>query len=442
MVRISITSPLSSLFFLVFIVITTSCSSTDQETENPPDTSGEETEEPPQPEEEQNRAPLVFDLLEVPDGSEQIGLNPTFEWMATTDPENETVTYTFFLDTSENPNAQLGVGLSETSFSLDSDLEFGTTYFWKVDAADTAGNVTSSGIFSFKTRSIGAFVAQPSFGLRHLSSVLEFNGKLYMVAGFGTVNGSPEQYLADIWSSVDGEVWTLETDNPGFIARALHPVVVFNGKMFLIGGFRANGPSNDIWSSTDGKDWVMETANAEFPTDWGHKVLNFDGKLWLITGGQNSEFNRNVWNSENGINWDLVVEDIGFNVSLEQEAVVFNEQMWVVVNDEVYSSSNGINWALELENAPFANVGQSGLSFGEYSLIVHEGKMVLLVGQQDTDGSTEIWSSIDGKDWILEHEETAFPNREDNSFVSFGEKLYVMLGANDQGFLGDIWTLD
>ncbi len=442
MIRISKTQLLSKLFLLAFIITASSCSSTSPETENPPDDTGEETEETPQPEEEQNSAPLAFDLLEVPDGSEQIGLNPAFEWTAAIDPENETVTYTFFLDTSENPVTQLGVALNETSFSLNTELEFGTTYFWRVDAEDTSGNVTSSGIFSFNTRSIGAFVGQPSFGLRHLSSVLEFNGKLYMVAGFGTVDGSPQQYLDDVWSSEDGEVWTLETDNPGFIARALHPVVAFGGKMFLIGGFRANGPSNDIWSSPDGKNWTMETANAEFPADWGHKVLHFNDKLWLITGGQNSEFNRSVWNSENGINWDLVVEDVGFTVSLEQEAVVFNDQMWVVVNDEVYSSPNGINWTLELEDAPFANVGQSGLSFEEYSLIVSEGKMILLVGQQDTNGSTEIWSSIDGKDWVLEHEETAFPNREDNSFFSFQGKLYVMLGVNDQGFLGDIWTLD
>ncbi len=82
MIRISNTPLLSKLFLLAFITIVSSCSSTSPETENPPDNSGEETEETPQPEEEQNRAPQAFDILEVPDGSEQIGLNPTFEWMA------------------------------------------------------------------------------------------------------------------------------------------------------------------------------------------------------------------------------------------------------------------------------------------------------------------------------------------------------------------------
>ncbi|NAY92330.1 hypothetical protein GTQ34_10400 [Muricauda sp. JGD-17] len=441
MSKFRIPSFLIKSFLIPVIIVVYACSSSENE-ESLPDNSGGDTESPTTPEEEQNMPPNAFNLIEVANDSESVELSPNFEWEFATDPENEAITYSFFLDTSENPTTQLATNLSDTSYNLEAELELGTTYYWQVEASDASGNTTISAIFSFTTKPIGSFVAQPDFGFRHHAAVTELNGRLYMLGGFGTVNGAPQHYLDDVWSSDDGEVWTLEADNPGFIARALHPLVAFNDKMFLIGGFRANGPSNDIWSSTDGKNWVMETANAEFPEDWGHKMLHFNDKLWLITGGSNNESNRSVWNSENGVNWTRVVEDIGFSLNLDLEAVVFNNRMWVIVNDEIHSSDNGIDWTLELEDAPFADLGTSGFSLKEYSLVVHNGKMVLMVSRQDTSESADIWSSSNGKDWILEHTQTAFPNREDNSFISFGGKIYIMLGFNDQGFLGDIWTLD
>lgn len=427
-----------NLKILLAVVITVSLSircSSENGTEEP--TIGETPTTPDENGETENAAPASFGLISIEHGSDEVELRPTFEWAESVDPENDTVTYTLYLDQQEDPTAQIATNLNSLSYGLDYDLEFAATYFWKVVANDGNGNATTSNIYSFKTRPVGTFVDSPSFGARHLSAVVEFNGKLFVIGGYGVTPEGGLHYLDDIWGSTDGENWTLETDTPGFLPRALHQLVVFNNKMFLIGGFRINGaPSNDIWSSEDGQNWVLEKENAEFPADWGHKILTYNNKLWLITGGQNEFFNRNVWNSDDGVNWSLVVEDIGFEVSLEQEVAVFNDKMWVVVQDKVYSSINGIDWALELENAPFE-------SSKEYSLTVHDEEMILMVEGATADSSSVVWTSVNGKDWEQEYQETRFPNREDNSMVVFLGKIYVMLGYNgDLGYLNDVWTLN
>ncbi|RIV42886.1 hypothetical protein [Flagellimonas pelagia] len=423
------------LLLVIFITTITSCSS-DGGVEEPP-TSGTPTtpEENGQPE---NQAPASFSLVAIEDEAEDVELKPSFEWTESVDPESETVTYTLFLGQEEDPITQIATNLNTLTYNLDFDLEFATTYFWKVVAEDGSGNTTNSSTYSFKIRPVGTFISDSSFGARHLAAVVEFNGKLFIIGGYGYNPDGALHYLDDVWSSTDGENWILETDAPGFMPRAFHQVVVFDNKMLLIGGFRWNGaPSSDIWSSVDGKNWVLEKENAEFPADWGHKILSYNNKLWLITGGQNEFLNQNVWNSNDGVNWSLVTEDIGFMVSLEQEAVVFNDKMWVVVQDKVFSSIDGIDWALELENAPFQQ------TYKEYSLVVYDEKMILMVEGASTDSPAVIWSSANGKDWEQEYQETGFPNRHDNSMVVFLDKIYVMLGYNgDIGYLNDIWILN
>lgn len=429
-------SNLRTLFtLLVFVSLSTACSSENGGGETP--TNGE-TNNPEESGETVNNAPADFNLVNIEDGASDVELNPTLEWTQAVDPENDAVTYTVYLGVEENPTTPIESNLASLSFTFDYDLEFATTYFWKVEAKDTNGNTTVSGIYNFKTRPVGTFVASPSFGARHLSIVVKFNGKLFMIAGTGVTDTGGVHYLDDVWSSMDGENWILETDEPGFMARALHQAVVFNGKLFVIGGYRINGaPSNDIWSTVDGKNWVQEKENAEFPADWGHKLLVYNDKLWLITaGGQQIAQNRNVWNSEDGVNWSQITDDVGFDLSIEQEAIVFDNKMWVVVKDRVFSSMDGIVWTTELENAPFATEG-------EYSLTLHADKLILMTSDIANDTSAMVWTSANGVDWNLEYEETGFPNRQDNSIITFSNKVYVMLGLNSQlGYMKDIWTLD
>ena len=413
----------------------TASESPDPMMEEPDPNAGEEEEE----EEEEtppNMAPNPFDLIGLEDEATEVDLRPSFEWNAATDPEGDAITYSFISDEQADPNMVVISGLTETMYSFESDLNFSTAYSWKVSAEDTNGNTTDSPIRTFTTRRIGQQLPEPAFSVRHQTQVTEFNGKLYLVGGYG-FNGVSNRYLNDVWSSTDGETWTLETDNPGFVPRAFHQLISFNGKLLLIGGFRADTqPGNDIWSTTDGSTWVEETAAAEFPGDWGHHILEFDNKLWLITAGQNQFFNRNVWNSADGISWTLVTENIGIPVSVEQEAIVFDNKMWVLTQGSLYSSTDGITWDTVLENAPFGDASD------EYSLIVFENEMFLMTSNL-ADDSPVIWTSADGMSWEMKHEVTNLEGRVDNAFLVFNGIPHVVGGLRPGGtFVNEIWTLN
>src|SRR5688572_7222748 len=84
--------------------------------------------------------------------------------------------------------------------------------------------------------------------------------------------------------------WIPETSSPAFSSRYRHTSVVFNNRMWVIAGSQIRapyGPVNDVWYSTDGVNWSRATGNAGFPARTGHASVVFDGKLWVI-GGKNN----------------------------------------------------------------------------------------------------------------------------------------------------------
>ncbi len=95
--------------------------------------------------------------------------------------------------------------------------------------------------------------------------------------------------------------------------------LVFNGKMWLIGGW--NGEmfplvsSNDVWSSVDGATWVLEKPNTylnldtfDFAKDWegrhfaGYQI--YDNKMWILGGDPvQGRYQTDVWSSTDGRQW-------------------------------------------------------------------------------------------------------------------------------------------
>lgn len=145
---------MKNLKYLTFIILLTlvSCSKSSSEDKN---VDPEET----------NKAPKVFNLLEVADNAIDIELMPSFNWQTATDPDGDTVTYDFIMDTNASPTTTISSNQSETQFDVTSDLEANTKYFWRVLARDTEKNVTESTIFSFSTIAELLNQAPESFGL-------------------------------------------------------------------------------------------------------------------------------------------------------------------------------------------------------------------------------------------------------------------------------------
>ncbi|KAF0693618.1 Aste57867_15483 [Aphanomyces stellatus] len=165
---------------------------------------------------------------------------------------------------------------------------------------------------------------------RELHTVQVFQGSLFVAGGYTAVqlnlcgperNGRPSgqeyacgggyrKYMQDVWTSNDGQKWSLLTAVAGWRARGEHAMTVWQGALWLMGGRTGNQDSadavmllNDIWKSGDGKQWTQVTAAAPWRPRGKHAALgvaadpamNTSAYLILLFGEDNDNFLDDVW---------------------------------------------------------------------------------------------------------------------------------------------------
>ena len=183
---------------------------------------------------------------------------------------------------------------------------------------------------------------------RLAGATVAFKGKMWVIGG--TENyyfGDQTSLKNDVWSSVDGTVWKCELKRAPWVPRAYHRVVVFDNKMWLMGGgnylpeYEAH---QDVWSSSDGVVWHLETASAPWhPRIWFSSVVYRD-RIWVL-GGWSNDPARNwadVWYSRDGINWNHLETPTTWSPRHAHSIMVFNNKLMVAgghaapLNSEVW----------------------------------------------------------------------------------------------------------
>ena len=183
-------------------------------------------------------------------------------------------------------------------------------------------------------------------------SSLSFDGKLWVLGGIypeygeGNVDdvvlegekcvarkeGEPYQWRAvnSVFSSDTGSQWQLETDAP-WSPRNSHSSVVFNSKMWVMGGFTDewSEPVNDVWCSEDGKEWGEVTPNAPWSPRAGHASVAFDGKIWVLGGATDESTLNDVWYSEDGVRWSQVTEHAPWEARSYHSCTVYQDKLWL-----------------------------------------------------------------------------------------------------------------
>src|SRR3989344_4304074 len=144
----------------------------------------------------------------------------------------------------------------------------------------------------------------------------------------GGISSTP---MRDIWYSVNGSLWTLATGAPRWTARADHASVVFNNRMWVIGGCECpkgwdTNYKNDVWYSLNGVIWTRSTSRASWSERGGHAVVVFNNKMWLL-GGQ---FKNDVWYSSDGVLWTMAVENAEWSKRTNHTSPIFNGKIWVI----------------------------------------------------------------------------------------------------------------
>ena len=92
--------------------------------------------------------------------------------------------------------------------------------------------------------------------------------------------------MNDVYSSSDGAEWTKETD-AGWSKRSGHAAVVYDNKIWVMGGNDNNSDLQDVWTY-DGSSWTQQTSPS---VTWSgmkdHEAQVFDGKIWILGGNDN-----------------------------------------------------------------------------------------------------------------------------------------------------------
>ena len=391
-----------------------------------------------------NLPPESFSLTSVYDGTVNVDVKPTFVWESTIDPEGEGITYDLYVDTLYNPQTLVAENLVSTTYTLSNRLSLNTEYHWKVIAKDEKGGRTKSqSIFEFSTREIttGTLVTNTAaFGARKGHSAVVFDDRLWVIGGYD------ESILkTDVWYSSDGVMWNQATADAGFPRRAFHASVVFDDKIWVIGGEGGSTKLNDVWYSSDGVSWTQATANAAFSTRGYHKSVVFDGKMWVI-GGLGDDLYRDVWFSSDGENWTQTTGDIGYSDRIGFGAVVFDQKFWITGGgnpsdhyNDVWSSPDGASWSMVTPE-----VGFTERAF--HASIVFDDQIWVINGLDSDDYILDdVWHSKNGTTWIKAFDNAAFQERMDFTATAFKGKLWIIGGYTFNGtpqLLSDVWYLE
>lgn len=298
-----------------------------------------------------------------------------------------------------------------------------------------------------------------------------FDNKMWVIGGYSQVSGNCYNYN-DVWYSSDGTVWNQATAAAPWVGRCCHTSVVFDNKMWVIGGeiFTQNSlgdiyyPYNDVWYSSNGKDWIQATAAAPWQKRASHTSVVFDNKIWVI-GGFDAELPsedapwwydlNDVWYSSNGKDWTQATAAAPWTKRNGHNSVVFDNKIWIIggnyespthpkpnLLNDVWYSSNGRDWVQVTAAAPWDK------RFGHTSVVFDNN--IWIFGGMYIDGAlstcfNDILYSSDGADWTQMPAAALWTERYMHTSVVFNDKVWVIGGyginpSQKFQYFNDVWN--
>ena len=280
-----------------------------------------------------------------------------------------------------------------------------------------------------------------------------FDDRLWLFGGWYDSKSAPPR---DVWRSADGQSWQLVTDSAPWRHSDLPMTTVFGGRMWFMGGWHngrladASG-SNEVWSSRDGKDWQQATPHAGWTPRLAAGMVVFRGKMWILGGseqyyyGDAKSLKNDVWSSSDGVTWTQATANAGWAPRAYHQAVVLNDKMYVMgggnyspfyaAHNDVWSSDDGEHWEQVTPAAGWAPRIW-------FSSVVYRERMWVLGGWSNNPSKNwgDTWYSPDGKQWRQLETKDGWQARHEQSAYVFQDKLWVA-GGMVWPLTNDVWNL-
>jgi len=176
------------------------------------------------------------------------------------------------------------------------------------------------------------------FAGRDGAGALVFGGEMWLLGGWNPKD--KVHFLrvcnSEVWSSRDGEDWTLRNPEAPWEGRHTAGYVVHEGRMWIVGGDCNQGHyQDDVWSSEDGVEWKLHTNSAPWTPRQYHGVAVYDGRMWIV-GEYNPEIGNlnDVWYSEDGVRWSEV-PGTPWSPRHATSVFVYGDALWVVAGSNL-----------------------------------------------------------------------------------------------------------
>lgn len=279
---------------------------------------------------------------------------------------------------------------------------------------------------------------------RYLHSSVVYDDKIWVIGGLDS------NARSDVWYSSDAVHWIQATPNAAFGPRYGHASVVFNNKMWVIGG--SSLQSQDVWWSTDGATWTRTTGRALLTPRDDPSAVVFNNKIWVQGGTDYDSCFADSWYSNDGLTWTRAYYGLPYTFTRRRHrSVSFDNKIWLVggqyadgvwLHDVwgVEYSGNGIDWTLSNSIQPFST------EWLFPSVTVYNGRIWLVGGaRSSTSCNLDVWTSATGLTWEKVTNDGRMGPRTGHTAVVFNGKLYLIGGSKQlfyaRTFLNDVWVI-
>lgn len=287
------------------------------------------------------------------------------------------------------------------------------------------------------------------WGTRDAGATVVHRGEIWMLGGWTYANGV-SSVLTDAWASADGANWRVVS--PPW-THGMYPMATSHrGEILYMGGLRNSRQADEaissaIWSSGDGQDWTLRVAAAEWEPRIGGALVAHEGELWILGGkvsnsGDPAVFRNDVWRSADGIQWTAVQRQAPWPARAFHCSVSHGGLLWVIGGgdwdsriglSDVWSSPNGIQWT-QHPDAPWE--GRIWHACQAYA-----GRLWLFGGRLFNPIRTvdEIWSTTDGDRWLADTSINR-PGPRHAAYSALHASRIWLLGGSADGYLQpDVW---
>ena len=265
------------------------------------------------------------------------------------------------------------------------------------------------------------------------------------------------------------------------VMRHGHATLVYDGKMWILGGrnsYLMSNPSvysflNDVWYSTDGVHWICAATGADWGRRTAHAGVVFNGKMWIIGGTYFNRYNqqvycRDAWCSENGRDWEYAGQ-CPWRYRADMAVVVHNGRLYVIGGQygaanyfaDVWSTADGVNWRQDCGSLPVPE----GSGLAGAAAVSCNGKIWLIGGESygGNEGSyyyprhvyylhNTVMTSVDGSSWqAVQYPFSPFPGRAAHRALAIDGTIWLSGGSGEaagdnvhgyKGYFFDLYMLD